>query len=58
MDRLTSKKTYRLPENGMSTEKIMERMEEWTERDKKHYGSGKVSGSLYVMADKKFIENV
>lgn len=30
---MTSKKTYRLPENGMSTEKIMERLEEWIERD-------------------------
>jgi hypothetical protein len=34
MDRMTTRKTFRLPENGMSTEKIMERMEEWVERDK------------------------
>lgn len=31
---MTTRKTFRLPENGMSTEKIMERMEEWIERDK------------------------
>jgi hypothetical protein len=36
MDKLTNKKTFRLPENGMSHEKIVDRLEEWTERDNEH----------------------
>lgn len=36
MDKMTNKKTFRLPENGMSHEKIVDRLEEWTERDSEH----------------------
>ncbi|CAD8107555.1 unnamed protein product [Paramecium primaurelia] len=57
MERMTSKKILKLPENGIDTESMMEKLNDWIERDSKHYGSGKVSGSLYVMPDKQFIKN-
>ena len=36
MDKMTSKKTFRLPENGMSHEKIVDWLEEWTVSDSDH----------------------
>lgn len=52
MEKMTTKKTLKLPDNGVDTEAMMEKMKDWIERDSKNYGSGKVSGSLYVMPDK------
>ncbi|CAD8161852.1 unnamed protein product [Paramecium octaurelia] len=57
MEKMTTKKTLKLPDNGIDTDTMMEKLEEWIERDSKNYGSGKVSGSLYVMPDKQFIKN-
>ncbi|CAD8082611.1 unnamed protein product [Paramecium primaurelia] len=57
MEKMTSKKTLKIPENGIDSDTMMDKMNEWIERDSKHNGSGKVSGSLYVMPDKQFIKN-
>lgn len=55
---MTNKKTFKLPENGMTEERIESRLEEWTERDRGLYGTGKISGGLYISNDRKFEENV
>ena len=51
---MNPKKTFKIPENGMTLDKVQERLEEWTSRDNEIAGNGKVSGSLYIQNEKKF----
>ncbi|CAD8177666.1 unnamed protein product [Paramecium pentaurelia] len=57
LDKYTTNKTFKIPENGMGYDKINERLKSWIDRDSKNYYSGKVSGSLYVHNDQQFIED-
>lgn len=57
-EKVTTKKTLRLPDNEISEEKINSKLEEWLSRDQKIYGSGKISGGLYLGYDKKFEQNM
>lgn len=56
LEKHTTNKTFKIPENGMSYEKIHERLKAWLDRDSVNYLSGKVSGSLYVHNDSEFID--
>lgn len=58
MDKHVTNKTFRLSDNGMTIEKLQQRLHEWGERDRGLYGTGKVSGGLYVPPEKKFEEQV
>lgn len=54
----TSKRTFKIPDTGMSQEKISERLAEWMQRDNLLGETGKISGSLYLGPDKKFEQGV
>ena len=58
ISKTTSKKTFKIPDNGMTQEKIQERLSEWTTRDNLLAETGKISGSLYIGLDKKFEQGV
>jgi len=50
----TIKKTFKIPDNGMTPEKVHERLNEFCERDAEKSRTSKISGSIYIPNDKKF----
>jgi hypothetical protein len=54
INKVTNKKTFKIPDNGMTNEKIQERLQEWTQRDSIISETGKLSGSVYIPHDKKY----
>jgi hypothetical protein len=47
-DNQTFKKTFRIPDTGMTQEKLQERLTEWTAADNAISQTGRLSGTLYV----------
>ena len=54
LNKCTNKRTFKIPDNGMTPEKVHERLNEFCERDAEKSRTTKISGSVYIPNDKKF----